>query len=33
MAKAPERYQAGTPEMDAASRRVILSGSEIKLSP
>jgi two-component system KDP operon response regulator KdpE len=33
VAKAPERYQAGDLEMDTASRRVILSGSEIKLSP
>jgi two-component system KDP operon response regulator KdpE len=33
VAKTPERYHAGDLEMDTASRRVILSGSEIKLSP
>jgi two-component system KDP operon response regulator KdpE len=33
VAKAPERYQAGDLEMETASRRVMLSGSEIKLSP
>jgi two-component system KDP operon response regulator KdpE len=32
-AKAPERYQAGNLQMDTATRRVSLSGSEIKLSP
>nr|WP_314444134.1 response regulator [uncultured Sphingomonas sp.] len=33
MAKAPERYSAGDLEMDTASRRVRLSGTDIKLSP
>jgi two-component system KDP operon response regulator KdpE len=33
IAKAPERHQVGELEMDTASRRVTLSGSEVKLSP
>jgi two-component system KDP operon response regulator KdpE len=32
-AKAPERFQAGDLEMDTASRRLTLSGLDIKLSP
>jgi two-component system KDP operon response regulator KdpE len=31
--KAPDRYEAGNLEMDTASRRVVLSGTEVKLSP
>jgi two-component system KDP operon response regulator KdpE len=33
MAKAPECLQGGALEMDTARRKVVLSGSEIKLSP